>query len=58
MLEISDVSITDVLDKQIEIQRNYSNDEVHNNNSSDNIIKTTIFRYSYYAIVLILIENE
>ena len=55
---IFDVSITEVLDKQIEIQRNYSNDEVHNNNSSENIIKTTIFRYSYYAIVFILIEDE
>jgi len=51
------VSITEVLDKQIEIQRNYSNDEVDNNNSSDNIIKTTIFKYLYYAIVIILIED-
>ena len=52
-----DVSITEVLDKQIEIQQNFSDDEVDNNNSFDNIIKTTIFKYSYYAIVIILIED-
>lgn len=54
---IFDVSITEVLDKQIEIQQNFSDDEVDNNNSFDNIIKTTIFKYSYYAIVIILIED-
>ena len=53
---IFDVSIMEVLDKEIEIQRNYGNDEVDNNNSN-NIIKTTMLKYSYYAIVLILIEN-
>lgn len=50
-----DVSIMEVLDKQIEIQKNYDNREVNNN--SDNRLKTTIFKYSYYAIVLILIEE-
>jgi hypothetical protein len=48
----------EVLDKQIEIQTNYDGNEVDNssNNGSDNSrIKTTIFKYSYYAIVLILI---
>ena len=45
----------EVLDKQIEIQKNYDNREVNNN--SDNRLKTTIFKYSYYAIVLILIEE-
>jgi hypothetical protein len=55
---IFDVSIMEVLDKQIEIQKNYDNREVNNNcDNSDNIIKTTIFKYSYYAIVLILIEE-
>ena len=53
---IFDVSIMEVLDKEIEIQRNYGNDEVDNNNFN-NIIKTTMLKYSYYAIVLILIEN-
>ena len=53
---IFDVSIMEVLDKEIEIQRNYGNDEVDNNNSN-NIIKTTMLKYSYYAIVLILIED-
>jgi hypothetical protein len=52
---IFDVSIMEVLDKQIEIQKNYDNREVNNN--SDNRLKTTIFKYSYYAIVLILIEE-
>ena len=52
---IFDVSIIEVLDKQIEIQKNYDNREVNNN--SDNRLKTTIFKYSYYAIVLILIEE-
>ena len=56
---IFDVSIMEVLDKQIEIQKNYDNREVINNNSDnfDNRLKTTIFKYSYYAIVLILIEE-
>ena len=54
---IFDVSITEVLDKQIEIEKNYNNSEVDNNNNSDNRIKTTIFEYSFYAIVLILIEE-
>lgn len=52
---IFDVSIMEVLDKQIEIQKNYDNREVNNN--SDNRLKTTIFKYSYYAIVLILMEE-
>ena len=53
---IFDVSITEVLDKEIEIEKNYGKGEVDNNNS-DNRIKTTTFKYSYYAIVLILIEE-
>ena len=56
--KIFDVSITEVLDKEIEIQTNYENgNEIDNNNPSHNRIKTTIFKYSYYAIVLILIEE-
>jgi hypothetical protein len=57
---IFDVSITEVLEKEIEIHTNYdSGNEIDNssNNGSDNRIKTTIFKYSYYAIVLILIEG-
>ena len=55
---IFDVSIMEVLDKQIEIQKNYDNREVNNNSdNSDNRLKTTIFKYFYYAIVLILIEE-
>jgi len=55
---IFDVSIAEVLDKEIEIQTNHENDkEIDNSNTSDNRIKTTIFKYSYYAIVLILIEE-
>jgi hypothetical protein len=56
---IFDVSIMEVLDKQIEIQKNYDNREVNNNsdNNSDNRLKTTIFKYSFYAIVPILIEE-
>jgi hypothetical protein len=59
---IFDVSINEVLDKEIEIHTNYDkNTETDNNFSnsdiSDNRIKTTIFKYSYYAIVLILIEE-
>jgi hypothetical protein len=52
---IFDVSIAEVLDKEIEInEKTYGNDEVRNNSD---IIKTTTFEYSYYAIVLILIEE-
>ena len=59
---IFDVSINEVLDKEIEIHTNYDkNTETDNNFSnsdiSDNRIKTTIFKYSYYAIVLILMEE-
>ncbi len=58
---IFDVSITEVLEKEIESHTNYENgnevDNNNNNNPSDNRIKTTIFKYSYYAIVLILIEE-
>ena len=59
---IFDVSINEVLDKEIEIHTNYDkNNETDNNVSnsdiSDNRIKTTVFKYSYYAIVLILIEE-
>jgi hypothetical protein len=55
---IFDVQITEVLEKEIEVQTNYDNSkEIDNSNSSDNRIKTTIFEYSYYAIVLILIEE-
>ena len=59
---IFDVSINEVLDKEIEIHTNYDkNTETDNNFSnsdiSDNRIKTTIFKYSYYAIILILIEE-
>jgi hypothetical protein len=52
---IVDVTIMEVLDKQIEVEKNYANGEVNNN--SDNRIKTSIFRYSHYAIVMILIEE-
>ncbi len=57
---IFDVSIKEILDKQIEIQKNYDNEVVNNNNNnnnSDNRLKTTIFKYSYNAIVLVLIEE-
>jgi hypothetical protein len=58
---IFDVSINEVLDKEIEIPTNYDNnnqiDTNFNNAISDNRVKTTIFEYSYYAIVLILIEE-
>jgi hypothetical protein len=56
---IFDVQITEVLEKEIEVQTNYDNGkEIDNSNPSDaNRIKTTIFKYSYYAIVLILIEE-
>lgn len=57
---IFDVSIKEILDKQIEIQKNYDDNEVVNNNNnknSENRLKTTIFKYSYNAIVLVLIEE-
>ena len=51
---IFDVSIMEVLDKQIEIQeKNYGDNQVRNYD----MIKTTTFEYSYYAIILILIEE-
>jgi hypothetical protein len=45
----------EVLDKQIQVKKNYANGEI--NNKSDNRIKTWFFRYSHYAIVMILIEE-
>jgi hypothetical protein len=56
---IFDVQITEVLEKEIEVQTNYDNGkEIDNSNpSSDNKIKTTIYKYSYFAIILILIEE-
>jgi hypothetical protein len=51
---IFDVSIMEVLDKQIETdEKKYNNDRV---DDSDRI-KTSTFEYSYYAIILILIEE-
>ena len=51
---IFDVSIMEVLDKQIEInEKNYDDGQVR----TSDIIKTTTFEYSYYAIVFILIEE-
>jgi hypothetical protein len=48
----------EILDKEIEIKTDYENGkEIDNSSPSDNRIKTTIFKYSYYAIVLILIEG-
>ena len=55
---IFDVSITEVLEKEIEIHTNYDNGkEIDNSNPTNNRVKTTVFKYSYYAIVLILIEE-
>ena len=55
---IFDVSISEVLDKEIEVHTNYDNGkEIDNSNPSDNKIKTTIYKYSYFAIVLILMEE-
>ena len=55
---IFDVQISEVLEKEIEVQTNYDNGkEIDNSNPSDNKIKTTIYKYSYYAVVLILIEE-
>jgi hypothetical protein len=51
------VQITEVLGKEIEVQTNYDNGkEIDNSNPSDNKIKTTIYKYSYYTIILILID--
>jgi hypothetical protein len=45
---IFDVSIIEVLDKQIEIkEKNYGDSQVRNSD----IIKTTTFEYSYYALI-------
>ncbi|HJT84279.1 MAG TPA: hypothetical protein VJ697_07335 [Nitrososphaeraceae archaeon] len=59
---IFDVSINEVLDKEIEVHTNYdkkteTDNNFSNSDISDNSIKTTVFKYSYYAIVLILIEE-
>ena len=55
---IFDVQITEVLEKEIEVQTNYDNGkEIDNSNPSDNKIKTTIYKFSYFAIILILIEE-
>ena len=52
---IFDVSIMEVLDKQIETdEKKYDNDD--RADESDRI-KISTFEYSYYAIVLILIEE-
>ena len=50
---IFDVSIMEVLDKQIE-----TDEKKYNNKAEDSErIKTSTFEYSYYAIILILIEE-
>ena len=50
---IFDVSIMEVLDKQIE-----TDEKKYNNGVDDSDrIKTSTFEYSYYAIILILIEE-
>ena len=55
---IFDVQITEVLEKEIQVQTNYDNGkEIDNSNPSENKIKTTIYKYSYFAIILILIEE-
>jgi hypothetical protein len=55
---IFDVQITEVLEKEIEVQTNYDNGKaIDNSTSSENKIKTTIYKYSYFAIILILIEE-
>ena len=55
---IFDVQITEVLEKEIEVQTNYDNGkEIDNSNPSDNKIKTSIYKFSYFAIILILIEE-
>jgi hypothetical protein len=52
---IFDVSIMEVLDKQIERDEKKYNDEGKVDESDR--IKISTFEYSYYAIVLILIEE-
>ena len=52
---IFDVSIMEVLDKQIERDERKYNDEGRVDDSDR--IKISTFEYSYYAIVLILIEE-
>ena len=52
---IFDVSIMEVLDKQIERDEKKYNDEGTVDESDR--IKISTFEYSYYAIVLILIEE-
>ncbi len=52
---IFDVSIMEVLDKQIETDEKKYNDEGRVDESDR--IKISTFEYSYYAIVLILIEE-
>jgi hypothetical protein len=52
---IFDVSIMEVLDKQIERDEKKYNDEGRIDESDR--IKISTFEYSYYAIVLILIEE-
>jgi hypothetical protein len=54
---IFDVQITEVLEKEIEVQTNYDNGKEIDNSTSENKIKTTIYKYSYFAIILILIEE-
>ena len=50
---IFDVSIMEVLDKQIE-----TDEKKYDNKAEDSErIKTSKFEYSYYAIILILIEE-
>ena len=55
MGNIFDVSIMEVLDKQIETDEKKYNDEGRVDESDR--IKISTFEYSYYAIVLILIEE-
>ena len=51
---IFDVSIMEVLDKQIETdEKKYMIDKAEDSER----IKTSTFEYSYYAIILILIEE-
>ena len=52
---IFDVSIMEVLDKQIERDEKKYNDEGKVDESDR--IKISTFEYSYYAIILILIEE-
>ena len=50
---IFDVSIMEVLDKQIETDEKKYDNKVEDSER----IKTSTFEYSYYAIILILIEE-